>query len=127
MDMLAGLSAELPPGGRVVTRVLLSENDRDWSKRWRNQAIAGSGSANQLAVDAMRREESGSGKTGQKGDDAFTDGQMLQILIIGITFALLIAELYLHRSLLTIRNEHRVELFAYGTLGLLGLAASVNR
>ena len=43
VDMLAGLSAEMPPGGRIVTRVLLSEKDRDWSERWRNQAIAGSG------------------------------------------------------------------------------------
>ena len=63
----AGLSSEMPLGGRVVTRVLLSEKDRDWSERWRNQAIAGSGSANQLAVDAMRREENGSGAVRTEG------------------------------------------------------------
>ena len=67
VDMLAGLSAEMPPGGRVVTRALLSEKDRAWSERWRNQAIAGSGSANQLAVDAMRREESAAGTSRAEG------------------------------------------------------------
>ena len=122
VDMLAGLSAEIPPGTRVVTRVLLNEKDRDWSERWRNQAIAGSGSANQLAMDAMRREERGSGSAGQKGDDASADGEMLQFLTIGIAVGLLVAGLYLHRTLLTIWNEHRVELFGYGALGLLALA-----
>ena len=122
VDMLAGLSAEMPPGGKVVTRVLLSEKDRDWSERWRNQAIAGSGSANQLAVDAMRREESGSGAVGQKSDDASTGGQMLQILLILFGMVALVAFVYLHRTFITVWNEHRFELFAYGTLGVLALA-----
>ena len=122
VDMLAGLSSEMPPGGRVVTRVLLSERDRDWSERWRNQAIAGSGSANQLAVDAMRREESGSGAVGQKGDGADTGGQFLQLLLIVIGMAALVAFVYLRHTFISIWNEHRVELFAYGALGLLALA-----
>ena len=122
VDMLAGLSAEMPPGGRVVTRLLLSERDRDWSERWRNQAIAGSGSANQLAVDAMRREESGSGTSGQKGGDADTGGQFLQILLIVFGMVGLVAFVYLRHTFISIWNEHRFELFAFGTLGLLSLA-----
>ncbi len=123
VDMLAGLSAEMPPGGRVVTRVLLSEKDRDWSERWRNQAIAGSGSANQLAVDAMRREESGSGAAGQKkSDDADTDGQTKLVLLIGIAAVVLVAGVYLDRAFTAVWNEHRGELFAYGALALAALA-----
>ncbi len=122
VDMLAGLSAEMPPGGRVVTRVLLSERDRDWSERWRNQAIAGSGSANQLAVDEMRREESESRTAGQKGDDADTDGQTKIFLLIGIAAVLLVAGVYLDRTFSAVWNEHRFELFGYGFLGLIALA-----
>ena len=123
VDMLAGLSAEMPPGGRVVTRVLLSERNRDWSERWRNQAIAGSGSANQLAVDAMRREESEALTAGRKkGDDADTDGQTRLVLLIGIAAVLLVAGVYLERIFSAVWNEHRVELFAFGTLGLLAIA-----
>ena len=122
VDMLAGLSAEMAPGGSVVTRVLLSERDRDWSERWRNQAIAGSGSANQLAVDAMRREERGSGANGQNGDGANTGGQLLQLLLIVIGMAALVAFVYLRHTFISIWNEHRVELFAYAALGLLALA-----
>ena len=105
-----------------MTRVLLSEKDRDWSERWRTQAIAGSGSANQLAVDAMRREESESGTAGQKGDDASTGGQMLQLLLIVFGMMALVASVYLHRTFISIWNEHRFELFSYGTLGLLVLS-----
>ncbi|MYC08006.1 MAG: ATP-binding protein [Chloroflexi bacterium] len=122
VDMLAGLSAKMAPGGRAVTRVLLSERDRDWSERWRNQAIAGSGSANQLAVDAMRREESGPGANGQNGDSSNTGGQMLQLLLIVIGMAALVAFVYLRHTFISIWDEHRVELFAYAALGLLALA-----
>ena len=91
VDMLAGLSAETPPGGRVVTRMMLSEKDRDWSEQWRNQAIAGSGSANQLAVDAMRREDNGSGASGQKSDGGgiSQNGPVVQaLLLVGGMFLL---------------------------------------
>ncbi len=119
VDMLAGLSAEIPPGTRVVTRVLLSEKDRDWSERWRTQAMSGSGSANQMAVDSMRREEGGS--TAGKGEDANAGGQMLQLVLIVAGMVALVGFAYLHRPLITIWNEHRVELFAYGALALVAL------
>ncbi len=121
VDMLAGMSAEIPPGGRVVTRVLLSEKDREWSERWRTQAMSGSGSANQLAVDAMRREESGPGTAGGKGEDASGDGQMLQVLLIVAGMVALVGFAYLHRPLMTIWNEHRIEMFTYGALALAAL------
>ena len=119
VDMLAGLSAEIPPGTRVVTRVLLSEKDRDWSERWRTQAMSGSGSANQMAVDSMRRE--GSGSAGGKGEDANAGGQMLQLLLIVAGMLALVGFAYLHRPLITIWNEHRVELFAFGAVALAAL------
>ncbi len=121
VDMLGGLSAEMPPGGRVVTRVLLSERDRDWSERWRNQAIAGSGSANQLAVDAMRREQSGSRTSGQQGDGADIGGQVMQLVLIVVGMAALAGFVFLHGWFINLWNEHRVELFGYGALGLLAL------
>ena len=121
VDMLAGLSAEIPPGTRVVTRVLLSEKDRDWSERWRTQAMSGSGSANQMAVDAMRREQSGSGKAGDKGDDAFASSQFLQLLLLAAGIVALVAYVYLHRWFMDIWNEHRIELFAYGALALVAV------
>lgn len=102
--------------------MLLSERDRNWSERWRNQAIAGSGSANQLAVDAMRREERGSEAAGQKGDGTSTDGQFLQLLLIVIGMVALVAFVYLRHTLISIWSEYRVELFAFGALGLLSLA-----
>ena len=123
VDMLAGLSAGMPPGGRAVTRVLLSEKDRNWSERWRNQAIAGSGSANQLAVDALRWEENEARTAGQKkGDDEETDGQTKLVLLLGVAAVLFVAGVYLDRMFSTIWNEHRVELFAYGALALITLA-----
>lgn len=120
VDMLAGMSAEIPPGTRVVTRVLLSEKDRNWSERWRTQAMSGSGSANQMAVDSMRRE--GSGSSGGKGEDANADGQMLQLVLIVAGILALVGFAYLHRPLITIWNEHRIELFIYGALALAALA-----
>ncbi len=122
VDMLAGLSAEIPPGGRVVTRVLLSEKDRDWSERWRTQAMSGSGSANQMAVDSMRREESGSGKAGGKGEDANAGGQMLQLLLIVTGIPALVAYVYLHRWFIDMWNEHKIELVFFGALALASLA-----
>lgn len=69
----------------------------------------------------MRREESESGTAAQKGDDASTGGQMLQILLVLLGMVALVAFVYLHGTFITIWNEHRVELLAYGTLGLLAL------
>ena len=70
----------------------------------------------------MRREESGSGTTGQNGGDADTGGQFLQILLIVFGMVALVAFVYLRHTFISIWNEHRVELFAFGTLGLLALA-----
>ena len=116
VDMLAGLSAEIPPGTRVVTRVLLSEKDRDWSERWRTQAMSGSGSANQMAVDSMRREEGGS--TAGKGENANAGGQMLQLVLIVVGMLALVGFAYLHSTLITVWNEHRIELFIFGALAI---------
>ena len=121
VDMLAGLSAEIPPGGRVVTRVLLSEKDRDWSERWRTQAMSGSGSANQMAVDSMRREEGGS--TAGKGENANAGGQMLQLVLIVVGMLALVGFAYLHSTFITVWNEHRIELFIFGALALAALGA----
>lgn len=121
VDMLAGMSAEIPPGGRVVTRVLLSEKDRDWSERWRTQAMSGSGSANQMAVDSMRREEGGPGTAGGKGEDGSGGGQMLQLVLIVVGMLALVGFAYLHSTLITVWNEHRIELFIFGALALAAL------
>ena len=47
---------------------------------------------------------------------------MLQLLLIVIGMVGLVAFVYLHRTFISIWSEYRVELFAYGALGLLSLA-----
>ena len=129
VDMLAGLSAEIPPGGRVVTRVLLSEKDRDWSERWRNQAIAGSGSANQLAVDAMRREESGSSTAGQKSDGggiSQNDSVVQSLLLVG-GLALLAVGIPLYRWLYPLwAGSQRAEVILYAALLAVGALSALG-
>ena len=57
IDMIGGLSGEIQPGSRVVSRLLLSQQPHDWSEEWRSRALKGSGSENQMLLDTMRREE----------------------------------------------------------------------
>ncbi len=57
IDMIAGMSNEIRPGARVVSRLVLTQKDHNWSEEWRSRAMKGVGSENQLLADALRKEE----------------------------------------------------------------------
>ena len=121
VEMVGGLSAEIPPGGRIVTRLLLSEKDRDWSERWRSRAISGSGSANQKIADAARREEGGEAASGDGKSEGNANTQHLQVWVASVVGLLIILGAYVHETILSFWMERRLELIAYGVLALMAL------
>ena len=121
-EMVGGLSAETPPGGEVVTRLLLSEKDRGWSEQWRSRAINGSGSANQLISDAKRREKSEEEASGEKKSNGSANTQNQQLYVIGGLCVLVALGALLRQMLLSFWIEHRLELIACSVLALMVLS-----
>ena len=121
-EMVGGLSAEIPPGGRVITRVVLSEMDSDWSEEWRHRAITGSGSANQQLADAKRLEDKKAEITalGTSGKSGSSHDLMLYVFVGA--FVLITSGFFFQQTILSVWEEHRIELFVYGTLSVLALA-----
>ena len=58
IDMIGGMSGEIQPGGRVISRLVLSQKDHGWSEAWRNRAIRTSGVENQMEMNKLRVTES---------------------------------------------------------------------
>ncbi len=97
VDMLGGLLSEVRPGERVVSRLLLSQKNHDWSEAWRARAMSGAGSENQKAVESERlahQQErarggtpSGGGSVGKSdgntGNDPFSQ-TLLALVVIGV-------------------------------------------
>ena len=54
VDMLGGLSSDVRPGERLVSRLVLSQKSHNWSERWRARAMSGAGSENQQAAETER-------------------------------------------------------------------------
>ena len=57
IDMISGMSNEIRPGARIVSRLLLTQKGHNWSESWRSRAMKGVGGENQMMMDAMRKEE----------------------------------------------------------------------
>ena len=119
VEMVGGLSAEIPPGGRIVTRLLLSEKDRDWSEQWRSRAISGSGSANQKIADAERQEKSEKAASGEEKSNGSTNTQNQQIYVVVCVIVSAIVGAFLHEMLPYFWMEHRFQLIACGVLALM--------
>ena len=121
VEMVGGLSAEIPPGGRIVTRLLLIEKDRGWSERWRSRAISGSGSANQKIADAERQENSEKKASGEEKSNGSGSTQNLQLYVGGVMSVLLVLGGSFHQMLISFWMDHRLELIACGVLALMAL------
>ncbi len=57
VDMLGGLSSDVRPGERLVSRLVLSQMSHDWSEAWRARAMIGAGSENQKAAETERMSQ----------------------------------------------------------------------
>ncbi len=85
IDMIGGMSSEIQPEARVVSRLVLSQKDHDWSETWRNRAIRGTGGENQNQVDEMRKNE----RSAVGGDfELSMQMQPLYMLAAAVGFAL---------------------------------------
>ena len=89
IDMISGMSNEIRPGARIVSRLLLKQKGHNWSESWRSRAMKGVGGENQMMMDAMRKEERDdkSEKSNLKAD-ASVEEQMqpiyLMIVMLGL-------------------------------------------
>ncbi len=85
IDMIAGMSNELRPGSRVVSRLVLTQKDHNWSEDWRSRAMKGIGSENQMLADQMRKEERKSEKpSGSTSKDDSMDSEATMQLVYAI-------------------------------------------
>ena len=57
IDVFGSVSAVVPSGERLVTRVLLKKMPHDWSEAWRSRAMGGPGGHNQILTDQQRHEQ----------------------------------------------------------------------
>ena len=75
IDMVAGMSNEIRPGARIVSRLLLTQKGHNWSEAWRSRAMKGVGGENQMMMDAMRKQErkDEGDKSAPKADPAMSE------------------------------------------------------
>lgn len=102
VDMLGGLSSDVRPEERLVSRMVLSQKSHDWSEAWRARAMSGAGSENQKAAEtermAQQLERPGRGHASTSGSaatgatDSTTDSitQWILYLVVPVIGALLI-------------------------------------
>ena len=59
IDMIGGMRADVQPGERVLSRMILKQKPHNWSEEWREKALSGAGSENQqtLETDRVIRQE----------------------------------------------------------------------
>ncbi len=59
IDMIGGMRADVQPGERVLSRMILKQKPHNWSEEWREKALSGAGSANQqtLETDRVTKQE----------------------------------------------------------------------
>lgn len=59
IDMVGGMRADVQPGERVLSRMILKQKPHNWSEEWREKALSGAGSENQqtLETDRLTRQE----------------------------------------------------------------------
>ena len=83
IDMISGMSNEIRPGARIVSRLLLTQKSHNWSESWRSRAMKGVGGENQMMMDTMRKEERDdkSEKSNPKAD-ASMEEQMQPIYLV---------------------------------------------
>ena len=123
-EIVGGLSAEMPPGGRTVTRVVVRKQDSGWSEKWRHRALTGSGSANEKLSEATRREEAKaevSVQGGSGGKDQ-SDRHFEAFLLVGV-FAVVAIGAAAWAAIQAFWAEHRVFLVIAAVPTLIGLAA----
>ena len=122
VEVVGGLSAEMPPDARVVTRLVLSEQDRASSEQWRHRALSGSGSANQQLADAerLKEQQSQAAEKSRSGGTQSTQDHELYLIVGG--FGVLMYGAALVHAVLTFWTEHRLEVIGFGALGLVALA-----
>ena len=121
-EIVGGLSAEMPPEGRTVTRVVLSKRGADWSEEWRHRALTGSGSANQeLAQAELLKERRAQPVPQRKDDDTGSPDNTWVYLLVGV-----IAVLAFGGALITAAErvwiDHRIEVIGFSLLGFVLLA-----
>ena len=122
VDVVGGLSAEMPPGSRTVTRVVLSKRSNDWSEGWRHRTITGSGSENAKLEEARRAEERKADASARAGGEGSQGTQNMQLLLLVAGLIFLSLGFFYRETLLAFWNENRVELIAFGVLALTALA-----
>ena len=94
VDMLGGLSSDVRPEERLLSRLVLSQMSHDWSESWRARAMSGAGSENQKAAETERMtqqlERAGRGQSSKSSgpstasNDAATDSLTQWIMCIVI-------------------------------------------
>lgn len=59
IDMIGGMRADVQPGERVLSRMILKQKPHNWSEEWREKALSGAGGENQqtLETDRFTRQE----------------------------------------------------------------------
>lgn len=129
VDMLGGLSSDVRPEERLLSRLVLSQMSHDWSESWRARAMGGAGSENQKAAETERMtqqfERAGRGQSSKSSgastatNDAATDSLTLWIMYIVIAgmATLLIGLWFKHMW----ESGQIWQLALYGVVGLAAL------
>ena len=99
IGMIGGLSNEMRPGARLVSRLLLSQKSHDWSESWRGRAMKGAGGENQTAVEALRQSDRADRPAQSAGKSQQMEMEM-QPIYIGLALAALVIIGYLAQRFL---------------------------
>ena len=118
IDMISGMSNEIRPGARIVSRLLLKQKGHNWSESWRSRAMKGVGGENQMMMDAMRKEERDdkSEKSNPKAD-ASVEEQMQPIYLLIVMLGLGVMAYLSYYFIYPLWDEGKTEKFLWASIG----------
>ena len=118
IDMISGMSNEIRPGARIVSRLLLKQKGHNWSESWRSRAMKGVGGENQMMMDAMRKEERDdkSEKSSPKAD-ASMEEQMQPIYLMIVMLGLGVMAYLSYYFIYPLWDEGKTGQFLWASIG----------
>ena len=126
IDMISGMSNEIRPGARVVSRLLLTQKGHNWSETWRGRAMKGVGGENQMLMDAMRKDErkDESGNSAAKSESTDMAEQMQPIYLMVAFLALGGLAYFCYHFIYPLWDEGKTAQFMWAAIGF-GIALMV--
>ena len=118
IDMISGMSNEIRPGSRVVSRLLLTQKGHNWSEAWRSRAMKGAGGENQMLMDSIRKQERlDEGDKSVSADSVDTREQMQSIYALVALLALGGAAYLIYYFIYPLWDEGKTGQFMWAAIG----------